>query len=244
MKISFFAFIIAFLVTPARTNGQKVVVHNNQQWFQYYNQIPLSKKITLFSDISVRQKDCLSELSQLTLRCGIGYSFIQKLKGISGYANFLSFQSNEFSRIEHRFYQEVSNTTRLSHLFVQNRFRIEYRLFIPLRDDKVTRLINSNFRFRYRLYFTTKGIKLFGVNSPREINFNLGNEIFINAGKNMENRIIDNNRILIGPGFQFNKEFSVSLLYNYQYAKRDSYIYERSDILWLGVFHKLPLQSR
>src|SRR5258708_5356953 len=83
-------------------NAQKIVLHDNQQWFQYYNQLKLSEKLTLYSDIGVRRIDNFNEWSQMLLRMGLGYSIAQNLQGITGIGCFTSYANSKLIKIEYR----------------------------------------------------------------------------------------------------------------------------------------------
>ncbi len=72
---------------------------------------------------------------------------------------------------------------------------------------------------------------------------NIGDEIFINAGKEIIYNRFDNNRILVGSTFQINKNLNLSFIYNYQLGQRNNKAaYEHSDIFWLGINQIISLK--
>lgn len=217
--------------------GQKSITKSEQLWFQYYNQIKLSNKLIVYSDFGIRFRSGIYNWFQITSRAGIGYPIQNKIQGISGFAVFTTFKDNLASIIELRPYQEVNTTHDFGKLKVQNRLRIEFRNFNILSSEP--KVITSNFRFRYRLYFTYPLLDLSTKKSDSKLLLNIGDELFINVGKNILYNTFDNNRLLLGLGFQFKKKLTCSLTYCYQYGQRSKNLNEKSDIFWIGINHKL-----
>ena len=74
---------------------------------------------------------------------------------------------------------------------------------------------------------------------------NVGDEVFFNAGKNIVYNIFDQNRILVSPTVQFNKNFAVSLTYNYQFAATSTAAtFNRTNVVWLQVKQKFNAQHK
>lgn len=233
-----------FLSLVILSNAQKIISQNNQQWIQYYNQLILSKKLTLYSDVSLRRINNFSQWSQITIRSGIAYSLSENLHGVTGFACFNLYANNKPSRIEFRPYQEINSWQKFKNVSIQHRLRGEARFFRNISDGAITSRSNFNFRFRYRFYCGIPITKFFINNADKKILLNIGDEIFINAGKEIINNMLDNNRLLIGSTFQFSNNLSFSLTYNYQFGQRSTpKTYEHSDIFWLGIMHKLSLKK-
>ena len=235
---------ILFLSMTFYCNAQKIVSHNNQQWIQYYNQLKLSEKLTLYSDVSLRRINNFNQWSQVTIRTGIGYPLTENLQVVTGFACFNFYNNNKPSRIEFRPYQEVNTSQNLCNVAVQHRLRVEARYFRKISDGVITSQSNFNFRFRYRLYCGIPLVKLSASNPDKKLLLNIGDEIFINAGKEIIYNMLDNNRLLLGSTFQINKYLNISFTYTYQFGQRNSpSTYEHSDIYWLGIIHKLSLKK-
>jgi len=218
--------------------AQKNITHNNQQWLQYYNQLKLSESLTLFSDASLRRIDNFNHWQQLALRTGIGYQLFENLNGVTGFGCFESFNYNKPSKIEFRPYQELNTSQEFGKISVQHRFRAEGRYFRTIPDGEITS--NFNFRFRYRLFFKTAILKLSKTIPERKLFLNFGDELFINAGKEITYNMLDNNRMLFGLSFQVNKNLDFSFTYNYQLGQRNKpSTYEHSDVFWIGITHKI-----
>ena len=127
---------ILFLSMTFFCNAQKIVSHNNQQWIQYYNQLKLSEKLTLYSDVSLRRINNFNQWSQVTIRTGIGYPLTENLQVVTGFACFNFYNNNKPSRIEFRPYQEVNTSQNLCNVAVQHRLRVVARYFRKISDNQ------------------------------------------------------------------------------------------------------------
>lgn len=194
------------------------------------------------ADLGFRSKGNIQELYQITSRIGTAYPLSKKIQAVTGIACFTAFEGYKTSIIEIRPYQEVNSTLKYKTLSIQNRLRFEARTFLYRLDS-----INPssfNFRLRYRLYFTLPLIKLSQKKPDLKILLNFGDELFINFGKEVLYNSFDNNRILIGPALQINKQLNISLTYCYQFGHRNSpSTYESSNVLWVGITQKFGFKE-
>jgi len=235
MKFIFTAlFVFTFF---SQGFGQKTITRNEQLWLQYYNQIKLSDKFSLLSDFGVRTKTGVSNWYQITSRIGLNYNINKSIKGVSGFALFTTFKENIASTIELRPYQEFNITNQIGKIKIQNRLRLEYRNF------NTNGISSNNFRLRYRLFCTYPLMSLSKNKPDSKLLLNFGDELFINFGKSIIYNTLDNNRLLLGLGFQFNNALTCSITYNYQYGRRGKQLYEQSDILWITVNHKIGFKN-
>lgn len=225
--------------------AQKTVSNNNQQWLQYYHQLKLSEKYTIATDLSLRRINTFNDWSQTTFRTGLGYPIAKKIQGVTGIACFAFYTSNTPSKIEFRPYQEVNTTIVYKKISIQHRLRAEARYFRKISDGVITSTSNFNFRFRYKLNFAIPLVKLSETKPDKKIFLNIGDELFINAGREIVYNTIDNNRLLIGTTFQVNLNLSFSFTYNYQFGQRNKPdTYEHSDVFWLTINHKMALKHK
>lgn len=235
-KIVHFELILIFYIllssSATAQDAGKNISHNNQQWIQYYNRSRLSEKVTLLYDGSIRWKDSFINFGQLLLRTGCTHSF-HKNKSISaGLASVLFYNDNRPSSLEFRIWQEISSQKEVKRFYISSRLRLEERFFKKIIHNKLCD--NSfNYRARFRLYAT---IPLnHAIITAKTISINVGNEIFINFGKEIRYNTFDNNRILGGISYQINKSWSVNLNYVYQYSQKNlPNVFEQSNILWLS----------
>jgi len=229
--------IVFFATSDIIFSQEKSTAPPNHQWAQYYNQIQLPAKWSLNTDLSVRSHTNFSELGQASLRGGISFAPCQTISVAGGLAYFISFQDNLVSERETRAWMEVA----FKHppLNLQHRLRMEDRYFHNLANGSNS----SNYRLRYRVYFT------FPVNhstlTNRTLFFLCGNEIFINFRKEKSCNGYDRNRMLSGLGFQLNERFQFTLSYVYQHEQNNNKLnFEETNIFWLGIIHKLSVKKK
>ncbi len=234
-----FIALIIFLIAIPFSKAQKVSYYN-QQWIQYFNQLTLTKNLTLFSDFSIRRLGNINEWTQFTHRSGLGYQITSSFKGITGIAYFPFYTKYKLSRIEIRPYQEFNTTRKFRKVSVQHRLRIEERYFWIISEE----VCNFNFRFRYRFLFSIPVFKISEMKPYRNLLLNIGDELLINAGKEIKYNTFDNNRFLIGLTYQFNKDISISTIYIDQFGKKNSpETFDHSDIFSIGITHKIKKSS-
>lgn len=218
---------------------------SNEQWFQYYNQTKLNNKWTWLIDGSYRRKDNFSELSQYLIRTGIGYSINKDVKINAGIAHFGFVSSEQLSKVEFRPYQEVIVKNKLKKISLNHRFRVEQRYFYPVINGDLQNLSTFNFRYRYALIASIPLFNFSKENPDKKLLLNIGDELFINSGKDIVYNIFDQNRILISPTIQFNKKLSIAITWNEIYATTTlANTYKKTHVLWIQIKHNLDLTSK
>lgn len=239
-----YPLLLLAMVATLLCNAQKTVAHNNQQWLQYYFQLQLPKKLSWQSDVSIRRINDLQQWSQITVRVGLGYMLPKNFQIATGAACFSFFTDNKPSKIEFRVYQEFNTTQKIKGFFLQHRFRIESRYFRNISNGTITKAASFNFRFRYRVFCTIPLQKVSVNNTNPKFFLNIGDEVFVNAGKEIKYNILDNNRLLLGASIQFQDKVTVLFLYNFQYGQRNiPNLHEHSDIFWMGITHKITVKK-
>lgn len=214
-------------------------VHQNQQWFQYYNQIQLSNKFFLVSDVGIRTKDNLKQVSQLLGRTSLSYSLNDQSSIALGFACFTSFKNDKMDKIEYRPFQEFMLKQKFHALKIQHRFRFEQRAFHSINNGTD----NFNFRIRYRLYLTYPILSFGG--EEKMVYGILADELFMNFGKEIIYNTFDQNRAIVGIGYSINKKFQINLTYVHQYAQKNfPNTFETTDLIWFGISHKIEKRNK
>jgi hypothetical protein len=240
-----YLIILLALCSNLLTFGQNSSLsQNNQQWAQYYNQVSFKNKISLVSDFGFRSKNSFGEYAQYISRVGLAYQIYPEVQYTVGFAHLGCFTDNQLHKIEVRPYQEVLWTQKKKNIGLMYRIRVEERFFQTLEEH---RFVESTFnlRFRYYLKLTVPIHSYDKEKGLQKISFNVGNELFLNAGKQVQNQVFDQNRIILGPCFSFAKKLSCNLNYNFQYTNNRLNI-EKSitHVVWLGVKHQINYISK
>lgn len=220
---------------------EKNVTKGNQQWVQYYNQTRLSDKWTLLVDGGYRWKQDLGKRFQYIIRAAGGYNIRPGIRVAAGFAHLGTYTDIDITVVEFRTHQELTIKQDLLGPGLNHRVRIEQR-FIEATKNNDEQFDRSNWRFRYRFLFSIPIIGNFPNHNHRSLRLNVGDEIFINAGKDIVYNVFDQNRILIGPAFQFNKNLTFTFIYSGKFTALNlpsEYTYNH--IFWLGIRHRLDL---
>src|SRR5690606_6903398 len=155
-------------------------------------------------DTGFRWKDGFAENSQFLIRTSLGYSLNQNLRAGAGVAYFGHYSQDTLNRVEYRPHQELQFKSVYNKIKFSQRLRIEERFFNPLNNPNN----NFNFRFRYSFIVSVPIFKLSKNNPDSMFLLNVGDEIFINAGKERPTQTFDQNRFVVSPTFQLNKSLS------------------------------------
>lgn len=243
MKIIKGIILIFFVGISTFTSAQsKNVKKSSQRWIQYYNQSKIGNKWTWSTDGGFRWNTLLNNPSQYIVRTAFGYQLNNTMKISAGFAHLGFYTSEKLSKIEFRPYQEFAINNKYKNLVILHRFRVEERYFKNVVHGDIQHGHTFNFRFRYQCMLNIKILKLSSANPDKALAINLGDEIFINAGKKIVYNTFDQNRFLIGPSISFSKNLSVGLTYNRQFSSANAAnSYNHTDIMWLIIRHNLDL---
>jgi hypothetical protein len=226
--------LAGMLVSAGVSSQERQVLYSNQQWIQYYAQLGLSAKFQLMADAGLRRQDFFRETAQVLGRAGLQYSINPQASVGAGAAYFGFYRNGQPARRELRGWQEFSTRSWLGRCLVQHRLRLEQRNFTELSGGA-----HSYYnRFRYRLYCMvpiTHATLL-----PHTSFIILGNELFVNFGRQVVFNWFDQNRLLAGAGYKFNESLQVALTYVYQFAQKSTpAVFEESEIFWLTFTHTI-----
>lgn len=240
-----FALIIIFISLCNPTFSQKQVKKISQQWIQSYHEAKLNTKWTLLLDAGYRWREGFTESSAYIIRGGFGYSILPNLRVTTGMAH-LGFYSNEkIIRQEFRPYQDLQHKSILGKISLNQRLRLEERFFKDRLIPSPWSDLDFNFRFRYQFIIGIPVAKLTAKFPNRKLILNLGNEIFINAGREVSTQVFDQNRFLISPTLQWSKALSISMTWNSQYAstiKPNTFL--QSKVGWLQIRYNIDFTPK
>lgn len=212
---------------------ERTVVRANQQWIQYYGQLPLTERWQLTGDMGFRWKDGLSAPHQNIIRAGALYRPGRLLHLGGGLAYSGIYEAGKVEHNEWRIYQEVGIKNIFRNLELAHRFRMEQRFQYP-----------TSFVIRFR-YALTASIPLFSL-SVKNRNHRLlliaGDELFINSKKEISNGLFDQNRFLVGLSADLSDALSIALIWNSQFASsRLPSTYRQTNVAWLQFRHRINL---
>lgn len=232
--------ILFFLLCQNKAFAQKEVVRSEQVWLQSYHEAKVSEKWTLLLDGGFRWRDGVDDKLAYIVRAGAGYALTPRLRAAAGFAHLGGYAGEKVIRREYRPYQELQLKDQLGRLNLSQRLRIEERFFDDLAVGVST--VDFNFRFRYSVMVGIPLLRLSAKNPDRRLVLNVGDEVFINAGRQITHNVFDQNRLILSPSLQWNKDLSIALTYNSQFASTPApEVFLHSKIYWLQLRYNVDL---
>ncbi len=219
----------------------KNVKHQENEWLHYYNKLIVSKKTFITTDGGIRRRETFKNWEEYIIRLGVNYRFNLRMNAGLGAAYIYSFVTRY---PEIRFHQEINTSNKdISVLTITNRLRLEERIFGT--GDSIIGSFGTtqfNYRARYRLSIY---VPFFKDKITDDTFFLVGeDEIFLNLGRSIISNVFDRNRIGLGLGYRYNKNFTAIFNYNYQFEQVANIDYLHTDILWLSLFHTFDFTNQ
>lgn len=240
-------FIFSLLLSSVVVNAQKKnITYSGQQWFQYYNTTQFSDRLALHADMGFRWREQFHNKSQYLFRAGMGYLLNDRMEVVLGAAHFGGYAANELVSGEWRMYQQFRLRGHLSRFKISHRFRLEERFFHTLEGNAFSVDYESfNFRFRYmfKVGFPIANLPFLGEASS--LILELGDELLLNAGKDIAYNIFDQNRIIVSPVIKFDNALSLAFSWNSQYgAVNLPSTYVHRSVFWFQIKHKINARRK
>jgi hypothetical protein len=194
---------------------------NQRDWFAYIGQYKVSEKWGVQLEAQFRMDNGLEQNLQNLFRVGGIYYLSQNKNIIGGYALITTFSPslNQFFK-ENRAWEQfqINKKWQNNKNSITHRFRLEQRWVEKLTAD-VSLKNTTNYQNRFR-YLNRNLFHLFYLNSENEeIYAVIQDEIFLNIGDNKINsKFIDQNRFLIGAGFNYNNSTRLELGFMNQFV--------------------------
>ncbi|MBA2614141.1 MAG: DUF2490 domain-containing protein [Bacteroidetes bacterium] len=240
MKAALTIFNILLPVLIFSQSLKPLILKDNMLWIGYYNAIHLNQKWSVNSDIQFRTKNWYNDYSQALIRSGLAFSINDKITVTAGIAHFRYFITNEKTRGEWRPWQEIAVHDKLTTIKITHRFRLEERFSEQVKSNEPTNEYIFNYRFRYKLDLRFRLIKL--NENGKNLVALVGNELMINAGKNITYNYFDQNRAYVGVNLELNKKLTLQLQYMHIWQQLSSgNTFLRTEVIRFNFYHTLQL---
>ena len=120
-------FIFIFWQTTAQNS-------RTGNWFIYFGNQKISKRFNWHNEVQYRNYNFAGDLEQLLLRTGIGADINASTNVLAGYGfirseNYVSGTGDKLIINEHRPFQQYMHKLKWKRLYIQNRIRVEERIF-------------------------------------------------------------------------------------------------------------------
>lgn len=245
-----FQFSMLMLFSPPLSGQtvEKKIFNQTLSLFVYTNNLEISPKWSVTSDVQERNFIKPVRQSLLFLRSRINYNLGQNWIASAGMAYYLSSPGDPSSSSklivpELRLNQDLSYKQKFSAFSIGHRSRIEERF---IRKSINGNLINGYIfipRLSYQVSFEYNLFK--SKNNFHSLTFKASDGIFINASKHIVYNTFDQNRFYAGLNYQILKNIYIELGYINIFQQRSSgdQFYNR-DIASLSINHKMKMKNK
>ncbi len=218
----FFICLTILLGTGCKAQGQgpsaKTVGRESQAWLGYANQTWLTPKWGTWLDVGLRWTGPLDAWNTYLVRPGINYRLSKGVTATVGYALFGQRVPNPDRvpvRLEHRPWQQVTWVQNAGPVQVTQRYRTEQR-FIHRTDGGE---LAKGYRFNHRLRYQLSGAVSLRDSTRKALVLTVGDEILVNAGRQVLYNYFDQNRVFAALGYQLTKTLNVQAGYMYTFSQ-------------------------
>ena len=212
--------LIGFLLP--NFSGAQTKTSNNDVWFHYFGKNKLTEKVSFSFEATMRYANGLSEKQQYFVRPSIDYQFTNFFTGSAGYSHYNTYtygspSLNKISIPENHFWIQGTFIHSSGKLKFTHRLRDEFRYVgIPAMQSNGDLAIDHydyRNRMRYMLLFNYPLIKNVDVTKLFAL---FGDEVFMNIGSNAGKTFLNQNRLIGGFGYNFDKNHQIQLSYIHQ----------------------------
>lgn len=207
MRLKF--IIVAISLLLSKLIFSQSIESQTETWFQVFANVRLHEKWSLVGDAGLRREEkFVQKHFQNLTRVGLMHHFGQNTVTL-GYAFFIT-----DGNLEHRSYQFLVLPQSFGKIQLRHRYRFEQRWREQPKND--TYMFNYRFGYQINITIPLKGQKM----GPKVPFLLIQDEVFVNFGKNIRNNFFDQNRFLVGFGYQFSKNITSNIGYQYNFVQR------------------------
>jgi hypothetical protein len=202
--------------------AQQKLSHNNNVWWHYLAKNNLNEKLSITLETTMRYTDGVNQKQQYFVRPSVDYAFTKAFQGSVGFTHYNTYvygnpALNKVNSPENHVwiqgvYKHKINAAKFTH-----RLRDENRFvgIATLNSDANYEISHYEYRNRMR-YMILCSYPLYKTKNDQMLFLLAGNEVFLNIGSNAGKTLLNQNRMIGGVGFVFNKNHQIQLSYIHQ----------------------------
>jgi len=202
------------------SQNNRLNTSSNIGWYNYFGTFKISQKFGIHTEYQFRRNEIITEWQQSLLRVGVNYQPDPKIQFRLGYAWVETFPYGEIpingmgkDFTEHRLFQMVTITDKISIVDFSHRFMLEQRWVGRYSNANLTKedeyLFLNRFRYMFRMQIPLKGKEI----KDKTPYLAVYDEVFIGFGKNVNANVFDQNRVGILLGYRFTKNIRIEAGY-------------------------------
>lgn len=162
-------WLVFFLVLAPAARAD--LEQDMQIWTPITLDIPIKRKLRGYFEVGPRIGDGASRINQLLIRPGLEYRFNDHFSLFTGYLWQSTYQYDPYKVLhEHRTWQQILLEKNIKRLSLINRSRLEQRYFENLSGtgNRLRHLVKGNFRLSKLFYLTTSNELFLNLNSVND----------------------------------------------------------------------------
>jgi predicted porin len=252
MKKVLIAGLLAMLLVPMASFGQKQIAEQNMAWYNYFGNHRITDKWGVHTEYQWRRANWGQTWQQSLARVGVDYYTKQGPQLTAGYGWIVSYPYGEqpikYSFNEHRIWEQAILTSKVGRLNLNHRYRLEQR-YLEQKTLDSTSLIWEHKEYKLKQRARYRFMVTIPLNHKEMVDktwfVSLYEEVFLGFGKNIDKNIMEQNRISATLGYRFNKDFNIQAGYLNQFIQKGDGIHaENNQNFQLGVTYNLDFRKK
>jgi len=215
--ITFYTLTLAGLLSfSVNAQNTRLNNYNSIGWYNYFGTIKVSQKIGIHTEYQFRRVEIIDKWQQSLIRVGFNYHLNPKTALRIGYALIetlpygdipINSMGKEFT--EHRLFQSLILTDKVSTVELSHRFMLEQRWIgrysnaTLSQEDQYPLLYRMRYMFRMQIPLKGKEIV------EKTPYLALYDELFIGFGINVNENVFDQNRFGVLIGYKYNSKVKI-----------------------------------
>ena len=220
IRLLFLVGIASFLAV--NTSLAQVKESNNNIWLHYFGKNMITEKFSFSFEATMRYANGVSEKQQYFIRPSVDYQFTKKFMGSVGFSHYNTYSygnpaMNKISIPENHFWIQGTFVHNSGQLKITHRLRDELRYVGIAKAQSNGDLEIDHYDYRNRMrYMLLFNYPLIKKEDATKLFALFGDEVFVNLGSNAGKTFLNQNRLIGGFGYNFDKNHQIQLSYIHQ----------------------------
>lgn len=214
-------FIVVLLSFVSLAAISQTTSSNENIWFHYFGKNKIAEHWYVNFEATMRYANGFDQKQQYFVRPSVDYEFNSKLSASVGYSHYVTYPYGNPSLFkintpEDHLWIQTTYVQKINQWKITHRLRNEFR-WVGIAGNVGDNLEITSYAFRDRLRYLLlwqhpiktfeNGMQWYGM---------VGDEMFLNIGKNAGKTLMNQNRIIAGFGIQLDPNQQVQLSYIHQ----------------------------
>lgn len=222
LKMRLLLLVAIFIFLAVNYSFAQVKESNNNIWLHYFGKNMITEKFSFSFEATMRYANGFSEKQQYFIRPSIDYQFTKKFVASVGFSHYNTYSygnpsMNKINTPENHFFIQGTLVHSARKLKITHRLRDEFRYVGIAKSQANGDLEIDHYDYRNRLrYMLLFNYPLIKKEDATKLFALFGDEVFVNLGSNAGKTFLNQNRLIGGVGYNFDKNHQIQLSYIHQ----------------------------